>query len=263
MRLFQRLTNVENYLYATLNRRSRKVENANWIDVTFLTLKNVDITLSISSTKSQRQTDVETTSKFQVESTNTVSTSFRRLDANVEPTFAKRRQNNVDITLLTLSTYFQPNFDVETTSYARWVLIGLTQIKLIAISKLNFPFISSQVHICNCKTFETFLLRWKNHYPVHSTIQHSNNRPEFFERLLPKSIVYVELYFTSQSDCLIYQGLHLYYMSIYFSANTIQWELNIIPLDFLRAMVLDFIISGRSCPAYHQRLLALSQDGSI
>ena len=77
--------------------------------------------MSISSTKSQRQTDVETTSKFQVESTNTVSTLFPRLDANVEPTFAKRRQNNVDITLSTFSTYFQPNFDVETTSYARWV----------------------------------------------------------------------------------------------------------------------------------------------
>ena len=65
---------------------------------------------------------METTSKFQVESTNTVSTLFRHLDAHVEPTFAKRRQNNVDIKLSTLSTYFQPNFDVETTSYARWEL---------------------------------------------------------------------------------------------------------------------------------------------
>ena len=83
--------------------------------------------MSISSTKSQRQTDVETTSKFQVESTNTVSTLFGRLDANVEPTFAKRRQNNVDITLSTLSTYFQPNFDVETTSYARWDCTPLIQ----------------------------------------------------------------------------------------------------------------------------------------
>ena len=36
-------------------------------------------------------------------STNTVSTLFRRLDTNVKPTFAKLRQNNVDITLSTLS----------------------------------------------------------------------------------------------------------------------------------------------------------------
>ena len=37
---------------------------------------------------------------------------FDVLDANVRPTFAKRRQNNVDITLSALSTYFQANFDV-------------------------------------------------------------------------------------------------------------------------------------------------------
>ena len=55
-----------------------------------------------------------------------MSTLFRRLDANVEPTFAKRRQNNVAITLTTLSTYFQPNFDVVTTSYARWVMFPNT-----------------------------------------------------------------------------------------------------------------------------------------
>ena len=54
---------------------------------------------------------------------------FRRLDANVEPTFAKRRQNNVYITL---STYFQPDFDVVTTSYARCVVTDQTEIVLIA-----------------------------------------------------------------------------------------------------------------------------------
>ena len=67
----------------------------------------------------------QTTSKFQVKSTNIGSTLFRRLDVNVEPTFDinKRRQNNVDV-LSTLSTYFQPNFDVVTASYARWELIS-------------------------------------------------------------------------------------------------------------------------------------------
>ena len=78
----------------------------------------------------QRQTHVETTSKFQVESTNIVSTLFRRLVANVEPTFAKRRQNKVDITLSTLSTYFQPNFNVETTSYTRWEVSIETRLNL-------------------------------------------------------------------------------------------------------------------------------------
>ena len=83
----------------TLKRRWKNIDNANWINFTFSTLKQGWYTLSISSTIFQRWIDVDAILRFRVK-----STSYRCLFANIEPTFVKR-QNTIDITLST-STYF-------------------------------------------------------------------------------------------------------------------------------------------------------------
>ena len=118
---------------------------------------------------------MEKTLKFQVESTNTVSTLFRRLDANVEPTLAKRHHKNVDIMLSTLSTYFQPNFDVETTSYARWATckVGFAS---------SYAIFSNSVIIHETKTKKVSSVHdiWKSEEEI---LKSSPIGPRFFQEI--------------------------------------------------------------------------------
>ena len=55
---------------------------------------------------------------------------YRHVVANVQPTFLKRRQNNVG-----LSTYFQQNFNVV---YQRLASTGLT-VKAVALHMVDLP----------------------------------------------------------------------------------------------------------------------------
>ena len=117
MTLFQRWTNVENYLYdvePTLKKGwKRKLDWRNFSDV--------ETMLMLRCQSHQPKVNVKPTLKQRRNFKSNRRTLYRRCFDVWMPTLNQRSQNDIRITLMsTLSTYFQPNFDVETTSYARW-----------------------------------------------------------------------------------------------------------------------------------------------
>ena len=128
-----RWLNVEPVLEITLTmfNRRKKDWNANWVNVTFPTIKqswySVVNLINQNSTSNQRWR----TLRFVVESTKIISTLYRRLVANVGPTFVRCRRNNVDVTLLT----FQPIYSLGNT-----VRVKVSAFRGLSVTKWHTSF---------------------------------------------------------------------------------------------------------------------------